>query len=283
MKRCVFCGHGQAIDFGLNSVGSCCTPYRPILIEDVLSYKGNPHKLVVDIRDRRVKQSFEQLMSLAPCSTCNLFEKTEEGIDCFSPLKVLIVNHYTLCNARCAYCLIGKYSDLPQYEIHPILAEMINELGYLDKDAGLCWAGGEPSLYPKDDFRSSLMLAKNVGMSIDVRTNAIVHSSVIAEVLATYDKANVICSIDTSSKDVYKQIKTVDKFEEVLSNLQRYAGAAIRKNQVIVQLIQVPENLGSIDGFLQMAERNGFGACVLENGVRVWKLQRLQVCKPLYL
>ena len=78
---------------------------------------------------------------------------------------------------------------------------------------------------------------------------------------------SVVVSIDSSSRETYKQIKQVDAFKIVCKNLQKYAKAQKYSYNVISKYIIIPgqnDNHNEIDNWLKFNKENNIGIVVID-------------------
>jgi len=163
------------------------------------------------------------------------------------------------CNLNCYFCItqrylkhnrreIGKMAELPENYVHDLI-DFLDDWGV----RGLCISGGgEPSLYPNLE----LVIAHAVGTRMDVSlvTNAtkIIPSSMYCKWVAL--------SVDSADKETYKKVKGVDRFDDVIFNIQRLAnmkrGTWARVNLCFKFLI-LPENCHQIYEACKLAKELG--------------------------
>lgn len=266
------------LNFQLNDIGPCCTNHSNeislALTNEISSYNGDYSKLVDDIVANRQKVATWQQEPKNPCDGCKYWKEDEKvGDHVFAnPIQRLIINNYRTCNLKCVYCPRVDLKRPPGYEVYPILKAMIQKPGFFaPEQTWLTWAGGEPSLYPKDDMRRSVDLAMGARMLVRFNTNAVSYSSLIAETLADYEDAVIICSLDSGNKENYAKIKGADRFDKVLENLKRYHNIC-QKSQLHIKFIECEENSDSVEGFLKLIDENDFNMVYVEDrqkGIRV--------------
>ena len=85
------------------------------------------------------------------------------------------------------------------------------------------FGGGEPTILPELDKLIDLFL-KNGFSNIRIPSSGIKYSNMIAKGIST-GQISVVVSVDSSSRETYKKIKQIDKYDTVCKNLKKYAKA----------------------------------------------------------
>ncbi len=135
-------------------------------------------------------------------------------------------NHWTHCNSDCIYCYTKwdkkAFNSRPHYKVMPMLKELFKKK--LFRPGGeVTFAGGEPTIL--DEFEDIIhILLKNDVQRITVHTSGIKFSKAIEKGIKE-KKVNVCLSADAGSRDVYKAVKRVDKFDKFWENAEKYAQA----------------------------------------------------------
>lgn len=253
MKRCFFKRSGAVINLAVNGIKPCCFNKSPILSK-IRGDKNNPAEIAKDVIRKR-KKLFTMWQENQPdeCSSCPLLLETENYDD---HVVSIIVNCYTVCNSKCIYC--GIRNGVFYYKAGPIIQALVAMPDLLSNKVHLIWAGGEPSLYPSYDFEIACDAIKSVNGEISVKTNGIKFSPHIAKLLSSYKKSNITCSLDAGDRNSFKLVKGVDKFDQVVENLKRYADIAVNRNQVVLKFITLIENINSFERFLELCQKNNF-------------------------
>lgn len=124
------------------------------------------------------------------------------------------------CNLCCIYCSDKKLRERQGNEKRLEL----DTLKFLFRDlakggtAGVTFeGGGEPTLYP--DFEEAVKYAKNQGLSVGLISNGTIRLS--KEILKEFEWIRV--SLDASTEKEYFNLKGVNCFEKVVSNIGYYS------------------------------------------------------------
>lgn len=125
----------------------------------------------------------------------------------------LEINNY--CNSYCSYCYNScrnnKYIDLNDFN------KLINRL----KNIGIqtiILSGGEPTIHPKFINLLKILISKN--MNFGMSTNGIAINDEILKIFSE-NNAFIQVSLDTTDKNVYKEIRGVDKLNIVINNISK--------------------------------------------------------------
>jgi organic radical activating enzyme len=209
----------------------CCVHgdiYSPVLITADEMRNGVSYDLVV----QRRREHFERVNGLREgptgmCPSCgHLKEKKFKDVN-FEYLGGehlpggMNIQHYTKCNERCTYCQFTVDDNFvgPQYEI----------LGYLDefrkngKLRGGNWvdfSGGEPATLKNFDEILNYFLSNNLG-TVVVYSNSTVYKQSIYDALKK-NQIILTTSLDTGLPSTYKELRGLDFYSKVVTNLIRY-------------------------------------------------------------
>lgn len=281
MHRCRYLAHGLYVSY--DCFRHCHLSIHAPEERDnnyICSYNGPKDKVDWDKVFELKKKLVEDMRNdeiPAFCKGCHWLEEFDENSentfesDLEPYIDMVWLGHYNECNAKCIYCMsfeaISKNKMTKDYGVHVLLKELLDKKIYnLEKNplAHISFAMGEPTMLKKfDDIIK--MFAEKGNVNFAIYTNAIKHSKIV-EKLLYHDKINIriVVSLDSGSREVYKKVKLVDKFNDVCKNLKKYAQAAkhSRPNALGVKYIIIPkvnDTKEEIDKF--------FDLCVNQIGV----------------
>jgi pyruvate-formate lyase-activating enzyme len=172
----------------------------------------------------------------------------------------------SVCNCKCIYCAQGRQEKsgahdeqiLNSYQVHRIV---IDELGYQPKVAS--FSDGEISVLP---YKQQLLgYALENKWVCHFSTNAILFDEQVAQLLDAGGLLNV--SLDCGSAETYRAIKGVDKFEQVVGNLEKYAATSGGIWLKYILLPRYNDNFIDVDGFIEIAKTVKAIYIVLSNDV----------------
>lgn len=149
-----------------------------------------------------------------------------------------------LCNADCFFCI--AHNNIPTM-IDLMAFKSLAHNGHIETVEELVLTGGEPTIVR--DFEKILYYAyeKFPKMKIRVITNAIYMPEKIMNALLLDNVASIHISINSSNSMTYKEIMKCDKFNAVVSNINRFIRKRRTSNPVVLgSLVLVKENLNDI-------------------------------------
>lgn len=173
----------------------------------------------------------------------------------------IILNYYQQCNCGCIYCsqredtkgeIVLEKRPSKFYNLMPHVKELYKK-NLLDvEDLIVDFQGGDLSVL--DEFEPLIEeFLKNGVKSFVFATNNIIYQPMIAKAL-NQTQGMFVTSLDCGSEDMYKKIKRVDKFNDVIENLRRYKeeitnpSVSIMVKYIIVQNLN--DNVEEIEKFI---------------------------------
>lgn len=206
--------------------------------------------------ERRLQIIEEMKNGIIPerCKQCPLLkEKNWKEFD--GKIHKITVFNWKHCNAACFYCSVHsdfyegvKKSD--DYDSLPYIEKLIEE-ERITSDSFIAFMGGEPTMLEEFPSIVRLLLTKNC--RLEVLTNGIKYEPAIGEMLKAENHNTICISLDCGTKESYKKIKRVDKFNEVAETIKNYIRDAKEKsNRVKIKYIIFPnvnDNKKEIDAF----------------------------------
>ncbi|MBE7704870.1 MAG: radical SAM protein [Cyanobacteria bacterium SIG29] len=214
--------------------------------------------------ERRLKIIEEMKNGIIPekCKLCPILEEKDWNEFDGKIHKITIFN-WKHCNAACFYCSVHSdfYEDVKKsdnYDSLPYIEKLIKE-GRLTANTYIDFMGGEPTMLEEFPQIVKLLLSQNC--RLEVLTNGIKYESVIGEMLKAGNHNSICISLDCGTKEAYKRIKRVDKFEEVSATIKKYINDAKENaNRIKVKYIIFPnvnDNKKEIDAFFDFCKSTG--------------------------
>ncbi len=199
--------------------------------------------------------------NLSPqCLGCVFLEEKEWDEDDY--INFLQFNHWTLCNSKCVYCYAVQnrdfYAKLVPYNVVPIIKDLV-ERNILRPGGEVSFGGGEPTIY--EDFEELIdILTENKFYNMRIHSSGIKFSPAIERAIKA-GLLNVVVSVDSGSPEVYRQIKQVDQYHNVIENLRRYAeantnGHGLMTSKYII-IPNVNDNISEIENWIQQTVNVG--------------------------
>lgn len=268
---CKWLESGVCFDNGVygSNVKLCCYMSAPgggnsMIFEDYHGEKINWEEFF------RIKNEYRNIQKsgdvVKGCVGCVFLEEKEWPQEDY--IDSIIFDHFTKCNCACKYCYTEEdkkgYNKLKTYNIYPIIKEMFDKK-IIRRGGAIGFGGGEPTILPEFDKLISLFL-KNGFSNMRVPSSGIKYSNVIAKGISS-GQLSVVVSIDSSSRETYKEIKQVDAFNTVCKNLKKYSKAQKCSYNVISKYIIIPgtnDNKEEIDNWLKFNKENNIGIVVID-------------------
>lgn len=224
----------------------CCDILR--IVPPHVSYSGGKFPLDQYRKALSIASEANQ-NNEGPCNKCPLLQEKEQPSQSMQIRNVAINHQRSICNAKCVYCDFWKHPS-PSYNIYPAVAGLL-ESDILHENAYFHWGGGEPTILP--EFKETIEYIYTKNRKQSVNTNGIVFSEQIAKLLKV--GACTICtSLDCGTRDVYKTVHGVDKFDAVVNNMRNYLACSNNTNNVGLKYILFKENdrEDEVESFLQL-------------------------------
>ena len=165
-----------------------------------------------------------------------------DNIDSTYPISVELTLT-NACNLRCVYCsdmLLRDKQGVHQFEKEEFF-RLFDDLSAGGTKGVVLEGGGEPTIYPY--FRDVVMYARSVGLAVGLITNGT--QLLQPEILEELEWIRV--SLDASTKEEYLELKGVDAFESVLTNIASYVKNC---NTVGVGYVVTNKNISQLEALV---------------------------------
>ena len=233
------------------------TPYQneKIIKEDFLNYKKSFFSLLT-----------EENISKSKCQNCFFLREKKQTDTISDKYKMLHISHWTHCNCGCIYCarmqnskgiITTKKQKSEYYDILPVIKQLYKQ-ELLDKDnLEVCVQGGDISVLKEFEPMIKEFLKKGI-KSFNILSNNIVYQPIIRKLLELR-KANFMTSLDCGCAETYRKLKRVDKFDDCIKNIKKYAKGfdypPICIKYIVVEHIN--DNIEEIDKFINLVSSLG--------------------------
>ena len=232
----------------------------PLLVNN---YKGEiipPNKLFEKIHS--YSNIFKDGDCHSSCKNCYFLENKDwdEG----NYIEEITIANFTACNAKCIYCantesILG--SKRTPYPIMPLL-KYYKDMNIIKEGVEFHISGGEFSIYKESDAILREFALTNFAKTV-IFSNCIQYSEMFEK---SMDCGNtyIINSLDCGSRELYKRIKGLDVFNQVVDNLKRYGknGENLTLKYIIIPSIN--DNIKEFIKFLDIAEDIGVRTVSIE-------------------
>lgn len=241
-KHCKFLING--LSFHQKNVRFCTTLQLGELIS---TYQENSKELANKIYELRKKIRNNLNSNIIPdgCKDC-IYKNNEYISD--EKIKKIDLYYWYHCNCGCFYCSYrdetkGEFSD-KEKEGSPVIYNTIKELYKLDeidkKELIVTFGGGELGVLKEFPKLVDLFLKNNV-CNIWCESSGIKYSKAVEKLLKK-GKGGITVAVCCGDREIYKKIKTRDKYKQVTNNLKNYVKAAAKfcesnKSNVISKFI----------------------------------------------
>jgi len=215
----------------------------------------------INSKRMEIVETFRQEVAPYRCRSCYMLREDLTGeIDKPLPKELdhIFISNWFHCNCGCIYCsnrmktklkITKKCKKSDFYDAFNAVKKLCAE-GYIGENTRITSIGGEPTMLKEYDKIMSLLLKYSKGHVI-ILSNGIKFSDTIYKVLKK-GNAELIISIDSGTPEMYRRIKRVNEFDNVIKNVKKYLKAnPDNKNSVYFKYIMVN---GLNDNWTELSE-----------------------------
>ncbi len=268
MKKRYFCKRlNETLNFDALKVFYCCATRtgpsidvpEPKNVKDIIKKRNSIIKMLdkgkipeecKDCFDLREKENSKPLF-------LSYFDKMPKA-------NLIIVKHFKQCDCSCIYCceqylskrkIVLKSKKSDYYDLFPIIEELYKQDIIDKKELDVHFQGGNVSVL--DEFEPLVdIFIKNGVKRIEIATNGIKYLPKIAQI-ANKTFVDVNISIDSGSRETFKKIKTVDKFDDVIENLKQYVKLPILLRLKYILVRGVNDNIEELTKYIELMHKIG--------------------------
>ena len=268
---CHWLQHG--LSFENDHIEMCCLCCHKgggrLYIKENYNGKGVSWEDIFKLKEKFIEENKNGIIDKR-CEGCfNLVNRGWEEAAQF--INYIHFNHWTHCNSDCIYCYTKwdkkAFNSRPHYKVLPMIKDLFKKK--LFKPGGeITFAGGEPTIL--NEFEDLVMfLLKNGADRITVHSSGIKFSKAIEKGIKE-KKLSVCLSADSGTREMYKTVKRVDKFDKFWQNTKKYAEAQKDiedKIYVETKYILIPEvntKKDEIDKWLDLTVNAGIKSVVVD-------------------
>lgn len=289
---CHWLQHG--LSFENDHIKMCCLCCHKgggrIFLKEHYDGKGIKWEDIFKLKEKFIEDNKKGIID-PRCEGCfNLVHKGwEESSKPY--INYIHFNHWTHCNSDCIYCYTSwdkkNFQKRPHYKVLPMIKELFKKKLFRP-NGEITFAGGEPTILNEFEDLVNFML-KNGAQRITVHSSGIKFSKAIEKGIKE-KKLSVCLSADSGTRETFKKVKRVDKFEKFWENAKKYAAAQKNiENKIYVEtkFILIPEvntNKEEIDKWLEKSIEAGIKSVVVDiEDVYCIDLRTNKKEKPQYL
>lgn len=195
------------------------------------------------------------------CLGCPFITKNLEKPIVNEKIRHLSIEHHSVCNLRCSYCSEtywgGKKS---KYNVIKFIKDLsVN--GALSDCKQVVWGGGEPTLDKTFEILvNEIEKYASPKLYHRVFTNSVRYHPAI-ETFLKKNLIKIVTSIDAGTEETFKKVRGRVKFEEVFSNLKRYASSNPSRVTIKYILTDDNQNIEDLKGFAEKCLENNLTKC----------------------
>lgn len=218
-KSCHLLEHGISID--IDSIKACCLSREfdkgELMIID--SYENNKIDWDKLFEIKKQHRLMAQKSVIPACDGCYSLREEEWGeTDNNDYISYINFNHWSQCNSNCIYCNVQSTKPKIQKQIFESIKELIDS-GRFRNNGEITFQGGEPTVLK--DFEKLVKFFIKQKSKIRIHSSGILFSRAIRDGLKQ-GIITVVISPDSATKETYKKVKRVDKFNKVWDNIKHY-------------------------------------------------------------
>ena len=229
--------HGLHIDY--DGLLYCCffshsdANYLPVA--KICSDFKKSFKMLINTRKKDLKKISSGEIPLR-CRGCSQL-KIKDWVS-NNKIKYLSFTANKRCNANCIYCTthLNKkfWNSIPDIRIYDTLLDLVNK-NKIDNNCDIHIGGGEPTLHCEFPKIIDLFVDR-LNATMKIYSSGIIYSDAILKALKS-NRCILSISLDSGNKELYKKIKNVDKFDEVVQNISKYCNSLeIKERELFVEM-----------------------------------------------
>jgi molybdenum cofactor biosynthesis enzyme MoaA len=215
-KSCHLIEHGISID--VESIKACCLSRefnkgQLMILPKFFNSTIDWEKLFEIKKQQRKHQQNEDLTA---CEGC--YNLREEDWDEDDYISFINFDYWSQCNSNCIYCGVQANKPKSKNNVYNTIKELIQS-GKFRNNGEITFQGGEPTILK--EFDKLLKLFIKQGAKLRIHSSGILFSRAIRDGLKN-GAVTVVISPDSATRETYKKIKRVDKFNKVWDNIKHY-------------------------------------------------------------
>lgn len=253
-----------------DSIHSCCSNKRGITF--LYNYYGGKIDWdTIQQKRKKIIQDCKNNIIHDNCVGCvELQKKYWENND---KIEYLYINHWVQCNCGCIYCIekdnVKHLQKEAYYKGEYNLYQHIKDLykkKMISPKLHFEMIGGEVAILDEADKIINICLDHGVSI-MNFHSSCIAYSKGIERALKEVD-TSLEFSLDCGNRELYKKLKRIDAFDQVIENVKKYVNCSEKaKNLIIAKYIIVDgynDNIESIEEWISLIHKMGIKNAKLE-------------------
>lgn len=263
-KEYLSCRYLQGgITFMHDAIRTCCSSKEGVNF--FLNYKGEPidWKKVAKERSIIIRDCKNGIIP-KNCQGCIDLQKkywTDEG-----KITELYFNHWDHCNCGCVYCSVGSAKFLETQKRAGDYYSVLGHIKQLYKHKMISdkvhveLIGGDLTLLDEAEELVNLCLDNKVGR-MSFHSSCIYYSKAIERAFKEAPCVDLDFSLDCGNRELYKKIKRIDAFDNVVENVVHYLNVSDKsKDTIIAKYILIDglnDSVEEVENWLQLIHSMG--------------------------
>ncbi len=195
--------------------------------DNIAAYSKDFYKQFVNEKQKIIDDCRKNIVPKY-CEDCFYLEDKDWDKEDDAKITEVEIFHWNQCNCACVYCgnrsethlkITKKKGKSEFVDLYKTLKSFIKE-GHFAKNVTVSFVGGEPTLLKEFNDILKLFLKQNYKMHI--LTNGILYERLFPKFLKSGTENYITISLDCGSSEMFRKIKGVDKFEDVIKNIKHY-------------------------------------------------------------
>ena len=267
----------EQITFYPDNISTCCSGFAsPRLYEledgkniDFDRLTKTKYGIVEDFKNGQINNSILKEYLKLSCEECPHLCEYDEKAE-YKQFKRILINHFTGCNCACTYCVRDTYltqeekQSKPKYELLPIIEEMYRKNLISKEHLEIVFQGGDIGCL--QEFKDLVrVFHQNSNAYFLISTNNIIYHPIL-EKLFSENRLHMSVAIDSGTREMFRKIKRVDKFDNVIKNIKKYFKNSKTAPDIVLKYIivnKVNDNLKEFVKFIDIVQNTGVKSVVI--------------------
>lgn len=213
-----------------------------------IPYTKGFYENFISVREEAIKNAKNGQLPHEGCLSCPYVEEKDWDED--TRFREIEITHWTHCNCSCCYCAMlpvtkGKKTifrkNAEAVELLPVLKQML-KTDKIHPNAFFSVTGGELTMLKEFPAIMKLLLKqKNASYGFCLQTNGIKYEPLLAKAVNMDRRTSIVISVDAGSRELFKIMKKMDKYNDVYKNLKHYLkDVKYNKDRIVAKYIIVP-------------------------------------------